>query len=59
MTMIIDQNADFRREPHALEMPLVIFVTGDKGGTGKSSNTLNLVRLSRTDQPQAPLPKLR
>ena len=59
MTMIIDQIAVFRRERHTLERPSVIFVTGDKGGTGKSSNTLNLVRLSRADRPQAPMPKLR
>ncbi|WP_146032610.1 MinD/ParA family protein [Sphingobium sp. SA916] len=59
MAMIIDQNAASCREPHAVEGPSVIFVTGDKGGVGKSFKALNFIRLSRTSLPQAPSPKWR
>lgn len=59
MTMIIDQNAATHREPHAVEGASVIFVTGDKGGAGKSLKALNFMRLSPTNRPQAPSQKWR
>ncbi|UZW54832.1 hypothetical protein NUH86_15325 [Sphingobium sp. JS3065] len=59
MTMIIDKNAAVRREPHAVESASVIFVTGNKGGAGKSFKALSFMRLSRTSWPQAASPKWR
>lgn len=59
MTMITDQNAASCRQPHAVEGASVIFVTGNKGGAGKSFKALNFMRLSSTSRPQARSPKWR